>query len=307
MQRALDRSTPLRAWLRAPVVVELLGGLGNQMFQYATALAVGRRAGLPVRVDTRRLVEDPKRELEIDAFPACRIREAGRWERLPGDLRRPTLARWARVAGAPAPLVERGDGFDPRVVAARSGVYLRGYWQCERYFDDCEALVRATFSTERLPSPRVREGGSRLRDPRAVAVHVRRGDYAHDPVTRSVHGLLPRGYYERAVAHVRARVPDARFHLFSDDPRWVREAFAWLEGAELGSEPAPDPGPAGRAVEDLARMASCRHHVIANSSYSWWAAWLGGGPGQVVVAPRRWFAEPGRDAADRIPHRWHRT
>ncbi|HKJ23771.1 MAG TPA: alpha-1,2-fucosyltransferase [Myxococcota bacterium] len=283
------------------MVVELAGGLGNQMFQYAAGLALAARAGLDLRVDPFRLAADPKRQLEIDAFPGCRLREAGRWQRLPGDPRAQALARRFGIGCFPPLLHQDRPGFEPRVVAARAPVYLRGYWQSERYFADHDAAVRAAFSTADLGPARAR--ASRLREPGAVAVHVRRGDYASEAATRRVHGLLPRDYYERAVAHVRSRVPSPVFHLFSDDPAFVREAFAWLEDAELASES----GATGRAVDDLAAMATCRHHIVANSSYSWWAAWLGASPGQVAVAPLRWYADPTRDTTDLVPPEWHRT
>ena len=133
----------------------------------------------------------------------------------------------------------------------------------------------------------------------SVSVHLRRGDYASDPHTLAFHGVLGNDYYAAALDAVRRAVPDPQLFVFTDDPAAV---------AALSPLGLPVTLVSGQGLSDLAElglMARCTHHVIANSSYSWWGAWLGIGDG-VTVAPRRWFAKPSEAAIrDRFPAHWH--
>ena len=133
----------------------------------------------------------------------------------------------------------------------------------------------------------------------SVSLHVRRGDYASDPVFLAMHGLCPLDYYERAVKHVSERVSDPVFFLFSDDPDWVRANLNVHGTVEVVDQNGPDAG-----SEDLRLMSRCRHHIVANSTFSWWGAWLNGGAPKIVVAPQRWFADESMNAVDLIPEAW---
>ena len=141
-------------------------------------------------------------------------------------------------------------------------------------------------------------------DTPSVSVHVRRGDYVEDPATKAWHGGCGQDYYEQAVAHVRAYEPGRELHafVFSDDPSWVRANL------DLGCPTTviDHNGPA--AHEDLRLMTCCRHHIVANSTFSWWGAWLGSGSdeGGCVVAPRRWFNQDDVDTSTLVPSGWAR-
>ena len=133
----------------------------------------------------------------------------------------------------------------------------------------------------------------------AVSLHVRRGDYAADPVVTSMHGLCPLDYYDRAVEYVLGRVSDPAFFLFSDDPDWVREHLKLRGSVSVVDHNGPDSG-----SEDLRLMSLCRHHIIANSTFSWWGAWLDPRPDKLVIAPKRWFADESLDTSDLLPAGW---
>jgi hypothetical protein len=175
---------------------------------------------------------------------------------------------------------------------------LVGYWQSERYFIDVADGIRADFTLrEPLSDPNAkllelaRSAGS-------VGLHVRRGDFVSLNNAAQMHGLCSVDYYRRAIGLVRNRCPECHFLVFSDDPEWAR--------AELPLDPSGVfvAGNEQRPEQDLALMSACKHHIIANSSFSWWAGWLGYSPDQVVIAPSPWYARAKLDARDLAVSRW---
>jgi hypothetical protein len=258
------------------VVTKVYGGLGNQMFQYAAGLGLAQRLGARLVVDARWFfpAPDPDRSYELDAFgvePSLGLRD-----RLRLRLGRATVHR------------EEHYEYDQAVEALRGNVVLDGYWQRERYFAHCRDAVREAFRFRGELAPAQGVLLRELEGEDSVSVHVRRGDYTA-PKRQRRFGLLPLDYYDAATALVRERVPGARFTVFSDDPGWCRE--------HLGDGLRYSPPGSGR--DDLRLMAACRHHIVANSSFSWWGAWLGANPDKLVVAPERWFTAP--ELADTSP------
>ena len=177
-------------------------------------------------------------------------------------------------------------------------IYLVGYWQSEKYFKPVIAQTREDFKY-RLPLEGLNtELAARISQTHAVSLHVRRGDYANNPKTTSTHGLCSLDYYRAAVAHVIAKVEKAEFFIFSDDIDWVRANLS------LGFPHhfvAHNQGAA--SYIDMRLMSLCSHHVIANSSFSWWGAWLNPNHDKLVVAPKRWFVND-RNVEDLFPQGW---
>jgi hypothetical protein len=289
------------------VVVDLQGGLGNQLFQYATGRA-NSGPSKPV-LNLRLLRRDTKRRLALDAYPIrAHILDSSAL-RPPGRLR-----RWAARAGwrtgslrlypFDAPVYREDDSrgcFDERVTAQQAPVVLLGYFQSERYFAAIAPELRAELVPLRTPCTAYLHMERTIRDAgtASVSVHVRRGDYASDPKVLAFHGLLGPDYYGPALALLRAQVNAPHLFVFTDDP----PAAAALLPPGLAATMVSGRGLTD--VDELALMSTCRHHVIANSSYSWWGAWLGA-PEGMTIAPRRWFAQPSEAAIrDRFPAHWH--
>ena len=142
-----------------------------------------------------------------------------------------------------------------------------------------------------------------MRSVNSVSLHVRRGDYVTTPGANEFHGVLDLDYYLPAISHVQERAPDVQGFVFSDDLDWCREAFSGLKlpltfvDVNCGDD----------SWQDLFLMAACRHNIVANSSFSWWGAWLGDGQGsddRLVIAPPRWIAGLDVDMSDRCPPQW---
>jgi hypothetical protein len=277
------------------------------MFQYAAGRSVAAARGVELLLAVGALSSSRRgRTPRAYELGGCRIRAAicdAQQEReiaLAGRLGRCSrlLTRWAVYK-------ERGHRFDPSLFTVPSGTVLQGYWQSERYFkQERNALANELSPVQRLPA--LLESWRReMASSPSVSVHVRRGDYVALPSAASFHGALPLAYYRRAIERIRQVEPSPVCYVFTDDPAWCRSNLV-LDGCKVHHVSAEL---ASNSIQDLALMRSCRHHIIANSSFSWWGAWLAGADtpgGGVVVAPRRWFADATDTAAvaDRFPSHW---
>jgi hypothetical protein len=292
------------------LVVNLIGGLGNQMFQYAAGRALALRHGVPLKLDISDFDRFPPRKYLLDNFRVdaniASARVLGRFDKDPKRWRATARRLRARLGGREGAtgrtVVERGFPwqeipFDPAVDTC-----LLGYWQSERYFLPQSELIRREFTHKAPPDARAQRLLDEIDRHPAVSLHVRRGDYVSNPVVQKRHGLCSPAYYTAAVARILALEPGARFYLFSDDLDWVRSNLPIPAPVEYVDLNGPD-----QPHEDLRLMSRCRHHIIANSSLSWWGAWLNPRPGKVVIAPRQWFTpESKRDARDIVPPTWIR-
>ncbi|WP_034628192.1 alpha-1,2-fucosyltransferase [Desulfocurvibacter africanus] len=268
------------------VGVWILGGLGNQMFQYAMAWSLSRRIGADVRLDLSGFKSYSLRRYALSAFGI----NADLWEGpSPISGRRMRLRdRWQSLADkglAPKPgfrlVRERNFFFDPSIKNLNENCYLYGYWQSALYFDDFGGEIRRIFDPTRFAHSGVAAALADVEKPLSVSVHLRRGDYILSSKTQATHGLCEMDYYERAARLMRRCVPGCRFHIFSDDPYAASEMFSgWADALVMDSR---------SQEEDLLLMSHCQHHIIANSSFSWWAAWLDNSPECIVIAPRNWF------------------
>lgn len=259
------------------IIIDLMGGLGNQLFQWALGVAIQQR-GRQVEYEGSRLGPGAYRQFGLGFLGINPV---------------------ANVAGVRS-ISEPSLRYSPDVLGY-DHARLVGYWQSEKYFASAADTVRSRFwnaSSSKLAGVIGSYADS-------VFLHVRRTDYTAGGTLR-YHGLMPMGYYQEATEYVRARVTRPHFFIFSDDIAWCQLAF-------LGRVEWPDITfvESGSPREDLFLMANCRHAILANSTFSWWGAWLrpeesyGNG---ITIAPRQWFADPQAQAQseDIVPERWIR-
>jgi glycosyl transferase family 11 len=283
------------------IITRLQGGLGNQMFQYAAALRLAAARRTVLKVDLSLLDARDGRTPRNHALDRFRVSAplAAPEEVKTLLAKRSIAARICPRLDRRAAARERNFRYDPDIDRLPDDTCLEGYWQSERYFAGVERSVRREFAFASAPVGRNAELVREIEARGAVSVHVRRGDYASDPVTHAAHGLCPLDYYHRAAAYVAERVRDPFFVIFSDEPAWTRAHLDLGPGALV-----VDHNGASDAAEDLRLMSRCRHHVIANSTFSWWGAWLNPDPKKIVIAPARWFADRTRDTRDLLPGGW---
>ena len=273
------------------------------MFQYAAGRALAVRLGIPLELDisgfdTYRLHQGFHLShafcIDTELASVQSIHAMLGWQSgtLPRRwLRRPYLKWLRKRALVMEPSFTYWDGW--RDLAGPC--YLSGYWQSPKYFLSAESQLRADFSFRHCDEPRLPQLLHEVANCQSVAIHVRRGDYITNPAAFRVHGVCSTQYYANALRCVEAQVESPNYYVFSDDMAWVRtqEMFpSTTTYVQLTS-----------AVAELQLMSTCRHQIIANSTFSWWAAWLNQYPQQLVVAPKRWFSA-GLSADDLIPRAW---
>lgn len=277
------------------IVTRLMGGLGNQMFQYAIARRLALKRDVEVVLDLSWLEGDGRtahtvRNYELGCFnldarvvtTADAVEGTGRLMRR----RKPKLAI----------LEEQYCSYDSRVLQAPASCLLVGYWQSEKYFRDIARQIREDFAVDTPFADDIQAIADKIMTSDAVSIHVRRGDFAAVPYTNEIHGLLDVDYYRRGLHVIERHVAVPRIFVFSDDPAWCQRNMHFDHPTTVVDR--------GEQVDDLRLMSLCRHHIIANSTFGWWGAWLDPNPDKVVVAPRRWFRDPTRDVRDIIPHSW---
>ena len=298
---------PSVAGLAAGVTVRVAGGLGNQMFQYAAARALALRLGVPLTLDLRFYDRRRHRAYGLDALPLAPHAELGR----PVGGR---LARWLaalvaagrRLSAPPeARYQEPGVAVDERFFALQAPVHLVGHFQSARYFESAASQVQ-----QELSPPKPTDGlslalAARMAAGPSAALHVRRGDYISNPKNRALFACPGTAYYQAALEQL---PPGCTVFVFSDDMPWSREQLRHPRHELV----FVDDGSARPVLADLWLMRQARHHVIANSSLSWWGAWLakrgeGSDPARgLTIAPRQWYVAPDHDDRDLVPPGWLR-
>lgn len=290
-------------------VVRLNGGLGNQLFQYALGRSIQLRTGASVRYDLgffeQGVGPHVQRHFALAPFKLSCERASERQIEL-AKHRGSRIRAWMHAIHprlAPEqPVLDRPDmRFNPGLLRLERDAYIDGYWQSERYFSDVAAQLREDLALREAPVNENARLADLIGQCNAVSVHVRRGDYVTHPISSSHHAPCSAAYYAHAMRHQLEASPDAHFFVFSDDHAWAR--------AHLRPS-APiifvDHNGAAAAHEDLRLMSLCNHHIIANSSLSWWGAWLNPAPTRRVIAPMQWFRDPALDPPDLIPSTWTR-
>lgn len=291
------------------ICTRLEGGLGNQLFQYAAGRALAYRHGTDLLLDTERLAFDnpkvTKRSLEMHRFKhAARVLS-------PGECNIPTWLRYVPTLShlvTPWRLfVEKSDTFNSRFQKLPDQTYLHGYWQSHRYFEDISDTIYRELAPIQPLSQSSLEVATQIEatNRQSVAVHVRRGDYASLSSAASFHGTLPTSYYGRALEYMYERMENPKLFVFSDDTNWCRSNLPLKQSKVV----FVDHNIGDNAWQDLALMSLCRQHIVANSSFSWWGAWLADQRWQdkqrLVIAPLRWFARRNiQSIADRFPQHW---
>lgn len=293
------------------IITTVMGGLGNQLFQYAVGRSVALRTGRPLRLDVTRMPSPAGgalRRLQVIELPGPggtpTLRRPGRqgliaapsrWSLRVDHVVRTGLARWTVTEPETEDvLVDLSDPPGPIAV-------LFGYWQSHRYHAGAEDVLRAELTPPVARGGRVAAMLDRLARHEVVTVHVRRGDYVTDPHLAAEFGAPSTEYLRRALDLVLSRCDAPAVVVLTDDPPWAAEhvrADAPVHHVELDAPLDP--------IEALALMSRGRHTVIANSSLSWWGARLAEHPDQVVVAPTPWYAGRPSEPSHRLPERWVR-
>lgn len=260
----------------------MLGRTGNNLFQYALGRVLAEKHGVPLVMDASWFNSEGWRSVSCIRRMGIQAEISRGWSLGSRILRKLDGRHPWELQRVPILKENNGyTGFDKQFLDAPDDVVLMGYFQSPRYFGSIEHCLRQELNLAELDwSAATVAQAAMLSDSESVAVHVRRTDF----VGTAEFDICDATYYRRAMADMKVRLSNPQFHIFSDDPEWCGEHLAGGD-VEVASVPYTSSDP----LHDLYLMSCCRHHVIANSSFSWWAAWLGKGPEQQVLVPPSWF------------------
>jgi hypothetical protein len=265
-------------------IIRFIGGLGNQMFQYAFYKTLQKKHS-DIRVDLSAYKIDKSHNgYELEHIFNVKLRKVSgivsdaydinnrKW--LPRKIRKIFgLNRYHKN--------EHTDFvFDPLILSNSESRYFSGFWQNEMYFKDIASEIKDNFQFLPLTDPQNLEALQQIKQSNSVSIHIRRGDYVDHP---SFGGLCDKHYYQQAIELINSKTEDAKFFIFSNDIDWCKatldipsaEFISWNTGSN--------------SYIDMQLMSECKHNIIANSSFSWWAAWLNSNPSKIVVGPAKWI------------------
>ena len=289
------------------ILLELKGGLGNQLFQYACGRALSLRHGEELKFDIggyeNSKLSDTPREYLLSKFniqpTAIATVDEIRSLKYPYGLVSKIL-RKIRVK-----LNLNDIGFVPRITKKRGSIYLSGYYQTEKYFIDKESVIRQELTLKNKLSPGAQIYAELIKkNSPSVSIHVRRGDVARDAKTNPYYGITTTEYYAQALRYIDAHVTNPHIFVFSDDIEWVKKNIPISQEVTYVSHGEtehmiPD-------YEELVLMSMCNHNIIANSSFSWWSAWLNENKTKIIVAPKEWITRHTWQHKDTVPDSWIR-
>lgn len=273
-------------------VVQLMGGLGNQMFQYALYRELLSQGKTAMIEDESGYKAEGTREKYLQKAFAINYKRPSEEEmriltdssmRLLSRIRRKLFGRKSKS------FVEKQFNFNPDVFLQESA-YYEGCWQSDKYFKDVTEELRSAFTFQcEIPeaSQKIME---KIDSKNAVSLHIRRGDYLDEAQIGVFYGICTESYYKQAVVLMKEKVPHASFFIFTNDPEYVK---GYVSGEEFEVVDCNDEA---AGYLDMLLMSRCRHHIIANSSFSWWGAWLCDNPDKIVIAPSGWLND--RDCSD---------
>jgi len=284
------------------IVIKLMGGLGNQMFQYAAGLSAAERLGTELKMDLSwfdSLEEvDTPRFYELDNFNLKQefinkndfvLKNDGFKNRII-NIRKKQLDLY----------LEPQFNYSDKFLKIKNNTYIEGYFQTEKYFNSIRGDVIESFTLKNKASVKSAKIIDQIKNSDSVSLHVRRGDYVSNKNANKFHGLMGEAYYKKAIALINKKIKNPKYFIFSDEIEWVKNSFDLPKNSVYITHNKS-------GIEDMRIMIECKHNIIANSSFSWWGAWLGDEKNKLVIAPVYWFKSKEADLSDIIPKRWKKT
>lgn len=296
------------------ITLQIYGGLGNQMFQYAAGEALALRTKQQLRLDTSWFQRDHRnmtpRKYELSLFHNI-TEPCGKFTRFYHHNRFQTTYHLLSALGFDYEKYilnicheEERDltEFFCQEKTSWKDLHINGYWQSEKYFSDFASDIKKAFEFPALTENKDLELNDQIKNCNTVSLHVRRTDYITNEEARKIFGeTVGIDYYKKAVELMQLKLSNLKFAVFSDDIRWCREVFSLPDDTIF-----VDWHNGEHSFRDMQFMSLCSHHIIANSSFSWWGAWLGKNPEKIVIAPKKWMntKDPLNDL--RCPESWIR-
>jgi hypothetical protein len=298
------------------IIIRISEGLGNQMFQYALGRMLSEKHHTSLIMDVsfynHQSPGRSQRKFLLDQFTiTAQIAEPSDFQKagLPDTTQYGVYARFTRklfrLLELRKPIkkkriiLEPNFRFIPDILETSDNIFLSGVWQSEKYFSAIKPIIQKEFSLKKPLSNRAQDFKRIIdADQCSVSLHIRRGDYVTGLQSSTFHGLCSLEYYKEAIAYIAKDNPQLSLFVFSDDIDWIKSHLqTQFPTTYVSDGHIPD-------YEELHLMSLCKHHIIANSSFSWWGAWLGTRENSLTIAPQAWFTSQTIDTKDLIPTSW---
>lgn len=290
------------------IISRLNGGLGNQMFQYSLGRVLSKLNSTSLYLDLSLYSKNKNysnsRDYELDIFENIKAEiytNQLQKESLKINRLKLILNKYLKLKLSAYPsnwIKEESSQFNPKILKLRGSYLLDGYWQTEKYFKKYRDTILNDFVFPKKTSKKNQELIKKIKCNQATSIHVRRGDYVSNIMTNKYHGVLPLKYYKKAIDLIRTKVSKPIFIIFSDDLNWCRNNLAVPKNSIFVSNNKKN------SFEDMRLMSLCKHNIIANSSFSWWGAWLNKNKSKIVIAPSPWFKNKNTEHKDIVPADW---
>jgi hypothetical protein len=281
-----------------------MGGLGNQMFQYAAGRRLAYFHNTDLFLDVTWFSSQALRKYELDVFKINAAIARLDFQKNVSFSRKDRVRLGIRKLFTGETVIqyvkEESFNFHEKVLSLPDNSYLDGYWQSEKYFAEIADSICKELSFVNQPSKINKKLLDDIKSSNSVSLHVRRGDYISNPKNMEIHGVLGAEYYRESLNLINENVIEPEIFVFSDDIVWAKENLIMDLPVHF-----IDQNRAENDHEDLRLMSNCKHHIIANSSFSWWGAWLSTNPKKFVIAPKKWFNLSNKNIKDLIPASWH--
>lgn len=287
------------------IIVKLAGGLGNQMFQYATALALAIKNNTNLKIDLTTFYLDKYRKYELGYFkvsaptiypyPKVIYRIAKKLLTNNINSKMPFFPPYGHHV-----LRERSFSFNPIILEKSTNVFLDGYWQSEKYFSNIKHHLQKEYLLKYPLNGKLNSLEKEIRENNSVSLHIRRGDYISNPKNRDIYIVCSTEYYRNAIEYISSRIKNPKYYVFSNDMNWAKENLSKINNITFVETYG------AHAYEELYLMSLCKHNIIANSTFSWWGAWLNTNSHKIVISPKKWFKDDNIDQKDLIPSSWNK-
>lgn len=288
------------------IIVNLTGGLGNQMFQYAAGKALALSHNTDLKLDLSwfdiSAKTDTIRTFDLECFnlpdniiasdeELKKIKKGILTSRIPKSIKSFYYSFQKNI------ILEKYFHYDPTFFDSPSNAYISGYWQSIQYFESFSEHIRKDFRFKTPMEGENQKISESIRATSSVSLHIRRGDYITHAYTNQFHGTTSLDYYNNALEYIKKKIDNPHIFIFSDDMDWVKRNFNL-------SLPTTYIDHNNIAFEDIRLMSLCKHNIIANSTFSWWGAWLNENPEPIIIAPKKWFNDSTLNTKDVIPYSW---
>lgn len=291
------------------IVIKLTGGIGNQMFQYALGRVLSKLNKTELYLDlsfynNRNKIDTP-RNYELDIFQNIVAKNVS--SNILNKFTRPNKLKllvnhYFKLKLQIYPknwIKEDGHRYHPEVLRLRGDYLIDGYWQTEEYFKKYRRQILEDFSFPKKVSKKNKLILNQIKKKNSISIHVRRGDYVTSKKTNTYHGICSATYYKKAINLINKQVKDPWFVVFSDDLSWCKKYLLVPKNSLFVSHNIKK-----NSFEDMRLMSLCKHNIIANSSFSWWGAWLNRSKNKIIIAPQKWFKGSSSSKNDIIPTNW---